>query len=287
MPMPTQAGPLDNLGDLSSFGPLSGGLPPPPSPAAGPFAYPNMGSSAPAGFPGLGSPASRKRGKPIDVKLLLGISAAVLVCLAIVGIGVAAYRFWPAGFRLGSLVGLGHSTPHAAFEALKQAQINRNWGGMYDVLTPDSRDRLVSGFAMIAQMAAASDSQVSAILSKYGVAPPAEIPKPTSPGDFARLMAEMQQNMKKSVEGVRDKRGFFVELMNYFQTRAEVKKKLDSEDLERLANAELTDLTIEGDTARGKQTSTLTGRTSTSSVEFRRVNGGWLIHLPEQSFFPL
>jgi hypothetical protein len=270
-------GPLDNLGDLSSFGPLGGGLPAYSSPI--PSSYPSTGPAAPAGFPGIPTAAVKRRPrKPINTKLLVGIATSVLVCLAIVGIGTAAYVWWPAGWRFG----IGYSSPQAAFEALKQAQVSRNWGAMYDTVTPDSRERLVSGFAFIAQMAAGQEPEVAAILKKYGVA--TDAPQPSSPGDFAQFMQNMQDSMKKAAEGVSDKRGFFVELLRYFETREEVKQKLNEDELSKLASAELIDLTIDGDTARAKQTTAIGSGSVTQSIEFRRINGGWLVHLPEHGF---
>jgi hypothetical protein len=72
-------------------------------------------------------------------------------------------------------------------------------------------------------------------------------------------------------------------MMKYFAEKGEeMREKMGGRQQMTMMNAsqELKDVVIEGDSARGMQTVSLSGNTVEVPIEFRKIDGGWLIHQP-------
>ncbi len=105
-------------------------------------------------------------------------------------------------------------------------------------------------------------------------------------------MQEMQGKSKKLAAAVDDKPTFFVDLMTLMDSlRGGLAKKgalsgvdfakIQEESMEAQKNAKLVDVEIEGDTARGSQAISISGKELKVPIEFRKVDESWLLHQPE------
>ncbi len=189
----------------------------------------------------------------------------------------------------------GFATPEEAFEAVKKAQIERDWAAHLRAFTPESQDNLVGGAALAAVMLAKSDPGVSQLFEKHGVdqALLKDAPSIEKPGDFGALVGQMQKYQKQLAAAIRDKPAFYVDMMRHMETVGQQMAEKASASLfgvdvskiraeaEKLqAAARLVDVKIDGDTAVGSQTFTFQGRTFKTPVHFRRINGRWFVHQP-------
>jgi DNA-directed RNA polymerase subunit RPC12/RpoP len=255
------ADPLGDLGDLSSFGdPLGGTVP-----AAGLPSQSLPTSYAPAG--GVARPKTKRRA--VNNSKVISIIVSVLVVLAILGIAVGTFVFFPFG--------RGYATPEAVWQAYKKAAENEDWRTLYNTLTPQTRDRMLGGLVLMAQMVGANDERVAAIAEKHGLntsAPDA--------GGIGQMFSQMNQLDSLGNE-IKNKQAFFVDMMKYFAEKGEeMREKMGGRQQMTMMNAsqELKDVVIEGDSARGMQTVSLSGNTVEVPIEFRKIDGGWLIHQP-------
>jgi len=261
------AGPLDNLGDLSSFGGSYGAsMPAANFPAQSP-------ASAPYGAHGaIVRPARKKQGgnKTKIVSIVLGS----LVTLAILGIAVGTFVFFPFSTR--------YATPEAVWEAQKKATENQDWKTLYNTLTPETRDRMASGIAFIALMAGGADESMAAIVKKHGLKSQTTATDTSSPAGLTQMFSQLQQQMESAADSIEDKESFFVDVMAYFAEKGEeMQGQMGNQQMTMMtASQELKDVVIDGDRARGTQTISVMGNTVNVPIEFRQIDGSWLIHQP-------
>lgn len=260
------AGPLDNLGDLSSFDgdPLGGSMP-----AA---SLPNQAlPSAAHGAPGAIARSKPKKQTVNKIKVV-SIVLGSLVVLAI--IGIAAVTLFSSG--------PSYRTPEAAWKAQKNAVEKRDWETLYYTLSPDTRERTVAGVAFMAQMVASGDEGMAAIMEKHGVESASSTPDESSPAGLGQLFSQMQQQMETAADSIEDKEAFFVDVMDYFTEKGEeMQGQMGTQQMAMMnASQELKDVVIDGDSARGMQTMSIMDNTIDVPIEFRRIDGSWFIHQP-------
>jgi predicted Zn finger-like uncharacterized protein len=257
-------GPLDNLGDLSSFdGSLGGTMPAARFPAQAP-------ASSASGKPRTIARPTRKK-KAGNKTAIVSIVLGSLVVLAIIGIAVGTFVFFPSGSR--------YATPEAVWEALKNATESKDWKTLYNTMTPETRDRMVGGVALMVQMGASADESLAAIKTKYGLL---SIPDISSPAEMGQMFAQMQQQIDLVAESIEDKEAFFIEVMDYMtQKGEEMQDQLGNQQMSMMnASQELKDVVVNGDNARGVQSVSMMGKSFDVPIEFRRINDSWLIHQP-------
>ncbi|MGE0755552.1 MAG: hypothetical protein AB7O38_00960 [Pirellulaceae bacterium] len=234
--------------------------------------------------PTANAPTARRRNAtPVNYSLLITLFLSLFVCCAIAGIGVVGWKYWPSSFSLFA----GYVTPEAAFAAMKQAQIDQDWRTMFRTLTPDSRTRMVRMLANLSRLGAGQDPEIGSILQKHGVEVIGPAPVFKSAAEAMAYSKQLQDHAAVAPENISNPEAFFVELMEAIARRAEtLQHKLGRNPFaDAQADAKLLDLQIDGDTARGRQSATSRGAQLESTVEFRRVDGNWYIHLPEGGFF--
>ncbi len=155
----------------------------------------------------------------------------------------------------------GGSTPQATFDAMKAAIKAKDMRKFTNCLTPESQKMMVSGLLMVSQMAKGfggkSDPDMDALLKKHGV-------------------AEVNlKNLEEAAAKVKDKPGFMAD----FAAMAEKKGKQGGMLTSSQAEGVLKDVKITGETAKGKVVTTKDGKEITDTIEFRKVDGRWLIHM--------
>ncbi|MHC4914367.1 MAG: DUF4878 domain-containing protein [Planctomycetota bacterium] len=168
----------------------------------------------------------------------------------------------------------GGSTPEATFNAMKAAADAKDMRKFMKCLTPESQDMMVGGVVAVAvmttEMAKAmggkSDADMEALLKKHNVS-----------GADVKAMnpSSMEAGMKQLAAKVKDKPGFMAD----FAALAEKKGKKEGVAMTGGAEGTLKDVKITGDTAKGTVVTTKDGKETTDTIEFRKVDGRWLIHM--------
>lgn len=202
-----------------------------------------------------------------NCSLASGLLLSALVCALLVGCGGAT----------------AHKTPEDAFNAMKTAAEKEDYKTFCDCLTDESRD-VIAGTAVFlgAVTKAVFSAPTATNADKEKLRPIDDIVKKHGLNeDFLKKVdvkgilltkdkGASLKAMQKLVEPVKDRTALAVDLFGAL-------KKLDGEqfDLTReFSKAELKDLKIDGDTARG----TLVKGKNNEPVDFRKIEGGWKIH---------
>jgi len=170
----------------------------------------------------------------------------------------------------------GAETPEAAFAAFQEAAQEKDWKAVAELLTPESQESMAAGMIFIASFMAAFDEgkgkELEQLLKKHGLDPDA------AKGPDAEEAASLEQALKAAVGPIKDKPALIAEMIGWLDENAEgAGGSSFAEGFGSIASAKLSDLSIEGDTATG----TVTGEDESGPIEFRRLNGRWLIHIPE------
>jgi hypothetical protein len=211
----------------------------------------------------------KKKRPAITKKTILVIAMSSLVVLTVAGIGTAAFLFLPLGF--------GYRSPQAVWEAQKKALADRDWKTLYNTMTPETQDQVVGGLAFMVSMAGTVDARLTEIRKTHGIE---DTSAPSNPSGFADALQKMQSDMSAAATTIKDKPGFFRDVMDYFQEKGdEFNKQLGTAEVRKaMEAATLKDVVIEGDSARGTQSIQVMGGTLSLPVAFRKVGGGWRIH---------
>ena len=164
-------------------------------------------------------------------------------------------------------------SPEAAFAALKQAAEQEDWDAAARLLTDDSQTAIAGMLVFVGGLVAAFDAEegkgLEELMEKHGLSEDVD-PEPPPGTDLSDPLAMV----KALASVVEDKPAFIGEVMDWMVENA------DSTEDPDFAAAKLTDLVIDGDTA----SATVTGVDVGDTIEFRRVDGKWLVHLPEEHF---
>jgi hypothetical protein len=182
----------------------------------------------------------------------------------------------------GGCGGGGHKTPEDAFKAARTSLEKEDWKGFSDCLTDDSRDQMAGGFVMIGVMmklvgspggdeAKAKLKPIDDVLAKHGLTD--EVMKKMPDEKPGKDPESAKKAMKKLVEPIKDKGAFIADMMAAMKKMGDGKKE-NSIPLPK--DAELKDVKIEGDTAKGF----VVTKEKKEPIEFRKVGGGWKIEMP-------
>ena len=203
-------------------------------------------------------------------------SLAALICLTAVGCG-----------------GGGHDSPQAAFDAMKAAGDKKDWKGLCECMTPDSRDAMAGGmvvagtvmkamgvFAMMgggeqAEKTKAALERIDEVLKKHGVDEDAmkkvqETMQGAEPKDPTNNLAVL----KELAALIEDKPTFIGDMFTVLE------EMNPGESPMSFGNAALKDVKIDGDTATGTIAKTVKGTKKNDPINFKKIDGGWLVDIP-------
>ncbi len=182
-----------------------------------------------------------------------------------------------------------HATPDDAFKAVQTAAESEDWGTIVNTMTKDSQDQMAAGMVLMSSMMAsfaemgakmAGDTpeakkkaeeskkvagELKAILEKHGV---------SEESTKGINMLSDPEAMTKLADKIKDKGALLTEV---FSTLSKLDDKKAAE-ANPFKGSTLSDLKINGDSATAAFASK-DGKTR--PIEFKKENGGWLIHMPQ------
>jgi DNA-directed RNA polymerase subunit RPC12/RpoP len=192
-----------------------------------------------------------------------------------------------------------YASPEEVFQANLKATVEKDWKTLIGLWTPESQEKMIGGLALAAVIMGRDDPKIGELMGKHGIDESlwkVSMPDADKPGEAMQAMLKnmqaMQENSKKLAAAVNDKAAFFVELMTLMESRVEglAKKgtvsgvdfaKMQEDATRAQQNAKLVDVEIDGDTARGNQVVSLLGKERKVLIEFRKIDGSWLMHQPD------
>ena len=209
-------------------------------------------------------------------------SLAALVCLTADGCG-----------------GGGYDSPQAAFDAMKAAGEKKDWKGFCECMTPDSQDAMaggmvvagtmmkaMGGFAMMgrgeqAEKTKAALEKIDEVLKKHGLDEKAmkkvqekmQGAEPKGPNKRLAMLKELAAPIK-------DKPTFIGDMF------AALEEMNPGESTMSFENATLKDVKIDGDTATGTIAKTDKGMKMDEPINFKKIDGGWLVDIPVDEMRP-
>ncbi len=263
----------------------------PPLDAAAPL--PSVAASYQAASPAPAPLRSRRsRMNPLLLGGLIGGGAAVVLIVGLVialsGGGEEPQPAVSAPTEVPPATPSGYATPEEVFAAYQKATAAKDWAGQLRVLTAESQEMTVGAMALAAAMLSAMRPELAEVLKKQGLdaAQIQSASEDITPSNISQVAGKMGQRMRELGAGIKDKAGFYSAIMPAIEKAGkEMTAQLPGNlsqmqaDAERaLAEAKLVDLQITGDTARGAMAIEFMGRETKSPLEFRRIDGGWLIH---------
>lgn len=158
-----------------------------------------------------------------------------------------------------------HDTPQAVFASFATATKSKDWKATMVLLTPESQSMFAAGMIIGASFMTMGDETkekgLQALLQKHGINMDEEPPA-----------GDEDAGPEALTRPIKDLPAFVAEITAWMDEQG---KGSDSGFPEL---GELSDVTIDGDSAKGK-VSTDGGP---QPIEFRRVGGTWLIHLPTE-----
>jgi len=195
-----------------------------------------------------------------------------VVSLVVVGIMAIAL----IALLVPNLLGLGkYSSPQEVFAAFTAAEKGKQWSKSFSMMTPDKQDQLIGAMVLNVRMTSRFDSEMKDIAERYGI----DIIT-IEPGSSLFSQLNMD-SLRKAAAEVKDKRKFYVEMKTKIdKQQKELAQKFKSikDNADKIVSSiKLSDVEINGDTARGKQGVVFMGRTIGVPILFKKVNGGWLI----------
>ena len=227
--------------------------------------------------------------------LVIGIAWIVLAFAGCGGDPLASnsgHRADPGGKRSANPeAGVRFDSPEAAFEAEKQAQIDKDWGAHFDVYTPDSQKELVGTLAYTSALfggMAGKDAEVKTILKKYGIdeSMMPEKPSMTDMADMEAMMKKAKEAQKKLTAAIQDKRAFYMEmaaLMNDAGSSGAVNPQVQAmmeKTKKAQTAAKLVEVEMVGGRAVGKRVIVNNGTPMQVPVHFEKIDGSWYIRQP-------
>ncbi|REJ95516.1 MAG: hypothetical protein DWQ34_05555 [Planctomycetota bacterium] len=162
------------------------------------------------------------------------------------------------------------ATPQEAFDAMTGGIAARDWSRAASCMTDESQEMMAAGLLFIGGFAAAfggdETAQIAAVLEKHGI--------------------DIEDGPEVDTEGevklpIRNKPAFIADMLSAMEASGE---GFDEGPAAWAESSTLADLSIDGDKATASVVSTTDGVEEQEPIEFRRANGAWLVHLPEESF---
>lgn len=206
-----------------------------------------------------------------------------LALAAVVLLGMLA-AYGPAGEQAPT-----YATPQAAFEAAKKAVEKKDYKAVVGTLTEENRDALAGAMVVMGSMVKqfgpkfaktdedkAKIQKIETLLEKHGVT--AEIAKKAVDLGFGakgKEPSELMPAIRKLGESVKDRAGLIVGML----ALSDQDKKMTGNPFDDLKTAQLKDVRIDGNTAKGMITTTKDGTEKTEPIEFRKEKDSWKIHI--------
>jgi hypothetical protein len=161
-------------------------------------------------------------------------------------------------------------TPEAAFAAFQDAAEEKDWKAVAELLTPESQQSLAGAMIFAASLVAAFEEEkgeeIEELLAKHGLDPD------VTEGPDEMDATSLDEALKAIAGPIANKPAFIADMIGWLDENAE------ESGLGDIASGKLGDVTISGDTA----SATITDDEGPNPIEFRRLNGRWLIHVPEE-----
>jgi hypothetical protein len=177
----------------------------------------------------------------------------------------------------------GFESPEAAFAAMQQGLKEHDWGAAVATLTPESREGMTMGMLFAGGMMAAFGGEetagIAAVFEKHGV----EMEEPSisfsvGPAEGEPAPEESTEFEPAEMPEIEDQIGFLTDMFTALEAMDSSGPGPDA-GLAQWTGGELTDLTIEGDTASATMVTQTEGGEQSEAIEFRRGDSGWLVHL--------
>jgi hypothetical protein len=188
-----------------------------------------------------------------------------------------------------------YATPQEAWQAAAKAFTNKDWKAVYGVLTDESREKLtaqaaflplmIKGFAKLAPKDKQAEEMAKLkplddVLAKHGLTE--EVLKKMeqeakAKGTDKKDPDAMKKALQTLIAPIKDRRAFVGEMMPALQKATGMSK----EDNKAFAEAQLKDVKVEGDKARGVLVLKKGDKEQREPIEFRREGGGWRVEMPE------
>jgi len=171
-----------------------------------------------------------------------------------------------------------YDSPKEVFAAAKKAEEDKDIKALFNCFSKDSQDTFAAGMAFGAAFASGAEGEkgkpLKKILEKHGLTEKRfkEIQKerPKTPKDQAKAM-------KKLIEPVQDKAAFVAEVKEAMDKLSDMKDKD-----KMLEGAELKDVKITGDKAKGTIVGKKDGKEKKEPIEFVKEGGGWKVVIPQK-----
>jgi hypothetical protein len=158
-------------------------------------------------------------------------------------------------------------TPEAAYAALAAAAKKDNWESAAAILTPESQAMMAAGMIMSASFVTMGDEnkekELTELLGRHGIKLDDEEPEPSADVSPSDMMMALTKPIK-------DLPVFLGQLSAWINKNGEDR----GSGFAKLGK--LGEVTIEGDTAKTISQTDM----GPQPIEFRRVSGSWLVHLP-------
>lgn len=169
-----------------------------------------------------------------------------------------------------------HDSPEAAFEAMQDAAQDDDLETAVEQMTDESQSVMAGGMVFALSFAAfnsENEDEIQSLFKEHGLDPDAQ------EDDEAIDGADMETALKKIVEPIDNKPEFVAAAIALM-------KKLDKDGDSSFdfPSGTLEDLKIDGDSATAVIVTTDDGDEDREPIEFRKVDGGWLVHIPTGAF---
>lgn len=243
-------------------------------------------------------PARRPQKTSRNPVVIVAVVAGGVAVLALIGLVFFLVGGGGGGGKGGGQAkALGYASPQEAFDAHKNATIDKDWQTQINCLTPEGRDQLVGSMASMAAGMAREKPEFADLLRRYGVdesvwkdgSSLTDAFSGRGKKDLNEALRRIREKQKSLAAVIHDKAAFYAEVMEHFEElgKEAVRKfggnRIDFSELQEKANraqaeAQLVDLKIDGDIAEGKQSITFGSRPLKTPVSFKRINGRWYLH---------
>lgn len=172
-----------------------------------------------------------------------------------------------------SASGTRFDSPQAAFDGLKEAVRSKDPQAISAALTDGAENTMAGTLVFMAGFAALDEEkrpEIETLLQKHGIDTSEDAEK-----------TDLTEGFHALAEPIKDKPAFIAEILAWIDENKE-----DDSAAPSLINGTLQNLKVEGDTATGTLVTSKRGAERKEPIEFRKVDGGWLVHLPEPNFGP-
>jgi hypothetical protein len=186
----------------------------------------------------------------------------------------------------------GGATPEAVFEKAAAAAKKKDWKAFCGCLTEESRDEMagslvvmtvmmkgVGGLAALGGEEAAKEmkdqmEKTDAVLKKHGITE-----ESVGKVDMKTLAAggrdKVKETMNDLLKPVKDRDALIADILNAMMEGKDEKEN----PFKKIGDSKLSDVKIDGDSAKGTIVSTVDGEETKNPIEFKKGSDGWRIHL--------